>query len=86
MSTAPLDRQTPAEGVGGLLAATSIFVSLASIVYHPLRLVLLSIVLALLATAIGGRHSRLAGLAVGIGALAFILGMTVAVAASRPLW
>ena len=72
--------------VAGLLAATSIFVSLASIVYHPLRLVLVATVLALLALAIGGRHERLASFAVAVGAAAFVVGRAVAVIAERPLW
>ncbi len=82
----PDDRQTPAEVVSGLLAAVSIFTSIASLVYHPLRLVLLSIVLALLSAAMAGRNTRLPAIAVGVGAAAFVLGMTIAVAGSRPLW
>jgi high-affinity Fe2+/Pb2+ permease len=80
------DRQSPAEAVGGLLAAVSIFTSIASLVYHPLRLVLLSILLALLSTAMARRNSRLPAIAVGVGAAAFVLGMTIAVVGSRPLW
>ncbi len=86
MSAVPADRQTPGELVGGLLAAVSIFVSLASVVFHPLRLVLLSILLALLSAAMAGRNTRLPAIAVGVGAAAFVIGMTVAVAGGRPLW
>ena len=86
MSAVPEDRQTPAEAIGGLLAAVSIFTSLASLVYHPLRLVLVSIVLALLSTTMARRNNRLPAIAVGVGAAAFVLGMTIAVAGSRPLW
>ncbi|MDX6447788.1 MAG: hypothetical protein QOK32_24 [Gaiellaceae bacterium] len=86
MSAVREDRQSPAEAVGGLLAAVSIFTSIASLVYHPLRLVLLSILLALLSTAMAGRNSRLPAIAVGVGAAAFVLGMTIAVVGSRPLW
>ncbi|MDX6488986.1 MAG: hypothetical protein QOK13_1601 [Gaiellaceae bacterium] len=86
MSAVREDRQSPAEAVGGLLAAVSIFTSIASLVYHPLRLVLLSILLALLSTAMARRNSRLPAIAVGVGAAAFVLGMTIAVVGSRPLW
>ncbi len=82
----PDHRQTPAEVVSGLLAAVSIFTSIGSLVYHPLRLVLLSIVLALVSAAMAGRNTRLPAIAVGVGAAAFVLGMTIAVAGSRPLW
>jgi hypothetical protein len=86
LSAVPEYRQTPAEVVSGLLAAVSIFTSIGSLVYHPLRLVLLSIVLALLSAAMAGRNTRLPAIAVGVGAAAFVLGMTIAVAGSRPLW
>ena len=86
MSSVPQERQSPGEAVGGLLAAVSIFTSIASLVYHPLRLVLLSILLALVSTAMARRDSRLPAIAVGVGAAAFVLGMTIAVAGSRPLW
>jgi len=64
----------------------SIFVSIASVVFHPLRLVLLSIVLALVSSAMAGRNTRLPPIAVGVGAAAFVIGMTIAVVGSRPLW
>ena len=86
MSAVTEERQTPGETVGGLLAAVSIFTSIASLVYHPLRLVLLSILFALISTAMARRDSRLPAIAVGVGAAAFVLGMTIAVAGSRPLW
>jgi hypothetical protein len=80
------ERQSASEAIGGFLAAVSIFTSLASIVFHPLRLVLLSILLALLSAAMAGRDSRLPAIAVGVGAAAFVAGMTVAVVGGRPLW
>jgi hypothetical protein len=86
VSAVPDDRQRPSEVIGGFLAAVSIFTSLASVVFHPLRLVLLSIVLALLSTAMAGRNSRLPAIAVGVGAAAFVAGMTIAVVGGRPLW
>ena len=86
MSAVPEDRQRPGEVISGFLAAVSIFTSLASIVFHPLRLVLLSIVLALLSTAMAGHRSRLPAIAVGVGAAAFVVGMTISVVGGRPLW
>ena len=86
MSSAPYDRPHHAETIAEFLAATAIFVSLAGIAYRPLRLIPLALVLALLAAGIGGRATRLAAWAVAIGAVAFAVGMAVAVITSHPLW
>jgi hypothetical protein len=76
----------PVEALGGFLAATSIFVSAVGVAYRPLRLVPLAILLALLASAIGGRNARLAFFAVCMGGVCFFLGMAFAVITSNPLW
>jgi hypothetical protein len=76
----------PVEALGGFLAATSIFVSAVGVAYRPLRLVPLAILLALLASAIGGRNARLAFFAVCTGGVCFFLGMAFAVITSNPLW
>ena len=86
MSSASYERTRPAETVAGFLAAVSIFVSVTGIAYRPLRLIPVAILLALIATGIGGRASRLAAWAVGIGAVAFAVGMAAAVITSNPLW
>ena len=86
MSATPYPRARAAETVAGFLAAASIFVSITGVMYRPLRLIPLAIVLALIATAIGGRALRLATWAVAIGALAFAVGMAAAVITSNPLW
>jgi hypothetical protein len=76
----------PSEWVAGYLAAIAIFASLTGIAWHPLRLILPSIVLALLAAAMGGRHQRLAFAAVLVCAVCFFLGMLFAVVTENPLW
>jgi len=76
----------PSETVAGFFAAIAIFVSLIGIAWHPLRLILPSMVIALLAAAMGGRHQRLAFAAVLICAASFFLGMTIAVVTTSPLW
>jgi hypothetical protein len=86
LSATPYERPRPSETVAGFLAAASIFVSLTGIAYRPLRLIPIALLLALIATGIGGRASRLAAWAVGIGAAAFAVGMAVAVITSNPLW
>jgi hypothetical protein len=79
VSSTPLDRQTPAEGVAGFLSALAIFGAAIGIVSHPLRLIPFALILAFIAAAIGGRHRRLALFAVMFCSAAFFLGMTVAV-------
>jgi hypothetical protein len=86
MSSTPYERARPAETIAGFLAAAAIFVSLTGIAYRPLRLVPISLLLALIAAGIGGRAARLAAWAVGICALSFALGLAVAVITSNPLW
>lgn len=76
----------PSETVAGFLASLAIFVSLISLAWHPLRLILPAILIALIAAAIGGRHQRLAFAAVMIAAACFFFGMTIAVVTSRALW
>ena len=99
MSASPVGRSRPAETVAGFLAAVSIFASFTGMLSidfslgssvevnaRPLRVIPAALLLALVASAIGGRHARLAAFAVGFGALCFALGLTFAVASSHPLW
>lgn len=88
MSSEPVGR-TPARGsevVGGYLAALSIFASAIAVAWHPLRLVVVAMLLALVSAAMSGRNQRLAFAAVAIAALAFFVGMSLAVATKNPLW
>jgi len=86
VSSTSYERARPAETVAGFLAAAAIFVSVTGIAYRPLRLIPLAIMLALIATGIGGRATRLATWAVAISAVSFAAGMAAAVITSNPLW
>jgi hypothetical protein len=86
VSVARYEQSSTAQTVAGLISAVSISVSLIGVAYRPLRLIPFAIVLALLATGIGGRHVRLATLAVAVGAVCFVLGLATAVITSNPLW
>jgi hypothetical protein len=74
------------DAVGGLLAAASLAVSAIAIVQTPVRLAPAAIIVALVAAAIGGRHRGLATFAVGVAAVAWFAGMTIAIAAENPLY
>jgi hypothetical protein len=87
MSVQPATRgEGAAEAVAGLLASLSIFASLIGLAYRPGRLIPCALFLALLAAAIGGRHSRLAALAIAVGAACFVVGMSLAVITDNPLY
>lgn len=84
MST--LERQRPAEAVAGFLAAASITVSAIAIVYRPVRLAPFALLIAFVAVAMGGRHSRLAAIAVAAGTVGWLAGMAVAVLTESALY
>ena len=68
------------------MASLSILASLLAVAYRPGRIVPFALLLALLATAIGGRHRRLAGVAGAVGGVCFMVGMALAVLTDHPLY
>jgi predicted lysophospholipase L1 biosynthesis ABC-type transport system permease subunit len=79
-------RRTSAETVAGYLSAIAIFVSVVGIAWHPLRLILPSAAVALIASGMSNSRRQLPLAAVLICTVALFLGLTVAVATSHPLW
>ncbi len=86
MSVPAAGRERPGESVAGFLAAIALFASCVGLIYRPGRMIPAAIVVALIATAIGGRHERLATFALAVSAVAFVAGMTIAVATEQPLF
>lgn len=89
MSSAPFedDRASAAEVAAGYLAAISFAASAIALVYYPVRLAPFAILVALVAVALAGkRNSKLAAAAVAVGTLAWLIGMTIAVIMSRPIY
>ena len=83
----PVERTRAGEAVGGFLAAASIAISLVAIAYKPVRLVPFALVIAFVAVGLTrDRHAKLAAAAVVVGAIGWILGMTIAVLTERPLY
>ena len=74
------------ETVGGFLSAMAIFVSLVGIAWHPLRLILPSLAVALIASGMGNGKGRLQLAAVLVCGVCLFLGFTVAVVTSNALW
>jgi hypothetical protein len=79
-------RARPADTIAGFLAAMAIAICLIGLAWHPLRLILPGIVIAMIAAGMGGRHQRLAFAAVLVAASCFFFGMMIAVITSRALW
>jgi hypothetical protein len=79
-------RQRPGEVVAGFLSALAIFVAAIGIAWHPLRLIPISMLISVVGAGMAPRGSKLGLAGCAIAALAFFLGMTIAVITSRPLW
>ena len=86
MSTPPLSEDRPADTIAGLLASLALFASAIGVVYRPVRVIPFALALALIATAMGGQHARLAAAALLVGGLCFMVGMAVAVITNNPVF
>lgn len=86
MSATPSTTGGAREAVAGFIAAASLFASLLGVAYRPARIIPIAILLALVAARMTERYNKLAGLAVAVGAVCFLLGMTVAVLTENPLY
>ena len=76
----------PSETVAGFLSAIAIFVSLVGLAWHPLRLILPSLAVALIASGMGAGKGRLQFAAVLICSVCLFFGFTIAVVTSHALW
>jgi hypothetical protein len=75
-----------ADIVAGFLAAAAIFAGVAALVYYPARIGLAGIVIALVATGMGGGVKRLTALGMACAAGGFFFGMVIAVLLDRPVF
>lgn len=82
----PKSRGRPSETVSGFLAAVAIFMSVTGIFWHPLRLTLPSLAVALIASGMASGKGRLQFASVAIGAVSLFLGLALAVATNHPIW
>ena len=86
MSAEPVQPSRSAYTVAGFLSAMAIFAALIGIAWHPLRLVVPAMLIALVAAAMAPKGNRLAQVAVAVAAASFFVGMLVSVVTQRPLW
>jgi hypothetical protein len=80
-------RGSAAEAAAGFLAAISLTASVVACAYRPIRLAPFAILIALIASALAKeRHRRLAAFAVVAGGIAWLIGMSIAVLTSNPIY
>ncbi len=72
--------------VAGFLAAAAVFAGAAALVYYPMRIGLAGIIIALIATGMGGGIKQLTALAMVCAAGGFFFGMVIAVLLDQPLF
>jgi hypothetical protein len=72
--------------VADFLATFALFAGLVSLVYYPGRLGTAAVFIALFAAALGGRDRYLVPVTVGVTAVCWLLGMTLAIALERPIF
>lgn len=83
MSAVPHGRH---DRVAGFLCALSLLASGLAVVRQPALLASFAVILALVASVMSEAHRRLAGIAVAAGAVAFFVGMSIAVWADTSLY
>src|SRR5205823_12084160 len=86
LSAEPTPAARPAELVANFLSVISIVGSLLALVWDPLRLSPFAVLLALIAVGMAPRGARLPFLAVFVGALCFVAGLTIAISTNHPLY
>ena len=98
MSAVPGPQRERLDTIAGLMSATAIFVGLLGMTnfnlnisgthleMRPIRIGVAAVLLALVAAGIGGRHHRLATIAVAVSGLSWFVGMVIAVVTQRPIF
>jgi hypothetical protein len=86
MSAESSSARSSAELVAGFLAVISIAGSILALFWDPLRVSPFAILLALISVGMSPRDSRLPLAAVGLAALCFVVGLTIAVTTKNPIY
>jgi hypothetical protein len=79
-------RTAPSEVVSSFLAVISIAASVLAIFWDPLRVCPFAILLALIASGMAPKTARLPLVAVAFGAIAFVVGVTIAVTTNNAIY
>ncbi len=84
--TAPARTTRPSDLAAGFLATLSILGSGLALAYRPVRLIPFAVLLALIATGMAPRDSRLPLIAILVAAVAFVVGLSIAVITKNPVF
>jgi hypothetical protein len=80
-------RPKQSDTIAGFLSVMAMAISLIGLAWHPLRLILPGIALAMVSAGMAGpRSHRLAFVGVLVCAACFFVGMLIAVVVQHPLW
>ena len=79
-------RTAPSELVANFLAVISLAASVLALFWDPMRLSPFAVLLALISAGMAPRDARLPLLAVGVGAIAFVVGVTIAVTTNNGIY
>jgi hypothetical protein len=74
------------ETIAGYMSAAAIFFALMGLAYRPMRLTPIAALLALVATGIGGRNTRLAAFALFVAGACWMAGLLIAILSGHPLY
>jgi len=85
-STPASSEQRPSETAADFLAVISLVASAIALAYQPVKLIPFAVILALIATGMAPRSSRLPLIAVCFAAVCFVAAMTIAVLTKNPLY
>ncbi len=81
-----VERSSTADNVAGFLAALAMLAGVLGLVWYPGRVGTAAILIALIAAGIAGAHRRLAGIALAVAGVCWLLGMVISVVADRPIF
>ncbi len=82
----PASDSSSSDLTAGFLSVLSIVGSVLGVVYQPVKVLPFAFLIALIAVGMGSRTNKLPLVAIAVGSVAFIVGLTVAVTTNHPLY
>ena len=86
MSTEASSSSNSADLTAGFLSVLSIVGSVLGVIYEPVKILPFAFLIGLIAVGMGSRDNRLPLIAIAVGSVAFIVGLTVAVTTNHALY
>jgi hypothetical protein len=86
MSTEATPKSSSADLTAGFLSVLSIVGSALGVAYQPVKILPFAFLVGLIAVGMGSRDNRLPLIAVAVGSVAFVVGLTIAVTTNHRLY